>query len=488
MEIRANLRLGAFARSGCQLYHQSVRDKVLHYIREQCLLRPGDRVAVAVSGGADSVALLRVLLELRAELGIVLAVAHFNHQLRGDDSDADQQFVAELAQQHDLPFFAGRADVREYSRTHKLSLEHAARNLRYQWLNKLAEDQRFDAIATAHTSDDQAETVLMKFLRGAGTRGLAAIHPIVQRDGVRIVRPMLTTSRADVEQFLSSLSQPWREDHTNRDTRITRNRIRHELLPLLERDYNPNLRQLLSETAEIARDEELYWQQHTAELVDHWHREERRMILKEETCFSSTGFLFASPAEQRRALKCFFERHGIATDFDHVEKVRLCALGDPSVVNLPGGWKARHQGDWLELCPPPSVPDDPAIGYEYVLPIPGRCAIPRAGITVRATIVPSAAAALEPPGTLLRVNSLPDKLTLRNWHAGDRFRPAHTGSEEKLKRLFSEKHIPADQRPLWPVVLSGSKIVWVRGLPPAHDFVWTPGSGDALRIELLPND
>src|SRR5271166_1263709 len=143
-------------------------------------MRAGDRVAVAVSGGADSVALLRVLLELRAELGIVLAVAHFNHGLRAEESEADQAFVADLAHHYGLEFFARRGDVRGHATTGELSIEAAGRELRYQWLTSLAGEQRFDSLATAHTLDDQAETVLLKFLRGAGTRGLAGIYPSVE--------------------------------------------------------------------------------------------------------------------------------------------------------------------------------------------------------------------------------------------------------------------------------------------------------------------
>ncbi len=468
------------------LYHQLVREKVLHYIRERGLLRAGDRVAVAVSGGADSVALLRILLELRSELGIVLTVAHFNHQLRGDDSDADEHFVAELARQHDLPFFAGRASVREHAAANKLSIEHAARELRYQWLCGLARQQCFDAIATAHNADDQAETVLMKFLRGAGTRGLGGIHPVLIRDGVRIVRPLLETSRAEIEAYLHCLNQPWREDHTNRDTRHTRNRIRHELLPRLEQDYNPNLRQLLSETAEIARDEEAAWEVLTAKCVDRWHQDDGRFLLQDRSLGLLSEFLSESVALQRRALKCFLERHGIAIEFHHVESVRHCAHRDGSVASLPGGWQAKREGHWLELIPPATTDEKPdRSNYEYCLPLPGRCDIPEAGIVLQATMVPAEAAVLVPPGSLLCVAKLGPKLLIRNWLPGDRFRPAHTGSEEKLKRLFSEKRIPADQRPLWPVGLAGSQIVWVRGFPVAQEYAWVPESGDAVHIEVL---
>src|SRR5579884_1285182 len=217
-----------------------MREAVLRYVRRGGLIHPGDRVLVAVSAGADSVALLRLLLELRAELGIVLAVAHFNHGLRGEDAQADEHFAAELASRHGLEFFVERVNLAKHAAAQRLGLEAAGRELRYRWLTRIADEHRFDAVATAHTADDQAETVLMKFLRGAGTRGLAGIYPaMVQAEGkTRFVRPLLTATRAEVEAYLASIDQPWREDASNLDRRFVRNRIRHELLPLLKRDYN----------------------------------------------------------------------------------------------------------------------------------------------------------------------------------------------------------------------------------------------------------
>jgi tRNA(Ile)-lysidine synthase len=467
------------------LYHLAVREQVLQYIRERKLLKPGDRVAVAVSGGADSVALLRVLLELQTELGIVLVVAHFNHELRGEESDGDEHFVADLARQHDLPFFAGRADVRLHSIAKNLSLEHAARDLRYRWLCSLAVEQQLDAVATGHTLDDQAETVLMKFLRGSGTRGLAAIRPTMMLDHLPVVRPLLEISRHEIEQYLRSIDQPWREDHTNRDIKLTRNRIRHELLPILERDYNPNIRHVLSETAEIALSEEDYWRDHTSKLASRWHQKERRLRLHDHE--GAAGFLSAGIAVQRRALKHFLEWHGITVDFHHVEAARMSALGDGSMASLPGGWQARRQGDWLELLAPTSAFEKPATTqpWLHLLHVPGRCDIPEAGISIEAVVISADFASLEPPGSLLNAADIGPELIIRNWQPGDRFHPAHSAAEDKLKRLFSRKRIPAAQRPQWPVALSGSQIVWVHKFPAAHGRAWVQGAGPAVRIDVV---
>lgn len=515
-------------------------------------MRAGDRVAVAVSGGADSVALLRVLLELRDELGIVLAVAHFNHGLRGAESDADQAFVADLARQSGLEFFAGLADVRDHAVLNKLSVEAAGRELRYQWFARLASAKRLDAIATAHTLDDQAETVLLKFLRGAGTRGLAGIWPVVgggstgaeapqfnksadgRPEGVplqdqtprqapddaakakplqegfvsgheftraamrslhpepasaggtfrgtaRIVRPLLSVTRDEVEAYLESLGQTWREDPSNLDHRFLRNHVRHELLPLLEREYNPNLRQALSDAAEIARAEEEYWQNEVAGVKACPSTETDRGVSAVSGRLLIEGLARLPVALQRRVLKSFAERNGVALDFEHVEKLRRCALGELARTELPGGLIAVNAKQWLELR---SCSEASAVEYEILLPIPGEVRIDDLRLTVRATIVPEEFGREVPPGELLSRDLVGAELTIRNWRPGDRFWPAHSGSEEKLKRLFAEKKISADERPTWPVALREGEIVWARGFPVAKAYCWT-GSGEGVRVEAI---
>jgi tRNA(Ile)-lysidine synthase len=251
---------------------------------DRSLLRAGERVCCAVSGGADSTALLLASAELNARkepLGVVLSAAHVHHGLRGVEADGDEAFVRELCERLQVPLTVFCVDTQARQQEHGEGLEEAARELRYEKFRGLMRDGKVDVVATAHTLDDQAETVVMKFLRGAWTEGLSGIAQVVQlasesgtrvRDSGpgapillaehasgRVVRPMLGVRRAEVEAFLRERKQSWREDSTNRDLRLTRNRVRHELMPVL-RMFNPGIDELLARTAEVARDEEAFWQ------------------------------------------------------------------------------------------------------------------------------------------------------------------------------------------------------------------------------------
>jgi tRNA(Ile)-lysidine synthase len=238
-------------------------------------IKPGDRICVAVSGGADSVALLRTLHAAnstpRESLGIGLSAVHINHHLRGEESNADQQFVEDLCINLDTPLHLHQANIPDRiaqtrANGHPETIEEAARNARYDFFTALLASGHADSILTAHTLDDQAETVVMKFLRGAWTEGLSAIHPVITLAKGKILRPFLHTRRTDIESFLKSANQPWREDSTNTDTAFTRNKIRHELLPQL-RAYNPNLDQTLANLAELAREEESRWQAELSRIL-----------------------------------------------------------------------------------------------------------------------------------------------------------------------------------------------------------------------------
>jgi tRNA(Ile)-lysidine synthase len=457
-----------------------VRDRILSFIREHGLIQPGDRVAAAVSGGADSVALLRILLELRDELGCVLSALHFHHKIRGADADADEQFVANLAAEHGLEFHRDSADVPAYAAGHKLSLETAGRQLRYAWFRKLLASGTMDKIATGHTLDDQAETVLMRLIRGAGTKGLAGIHPVHTREEGAVVRPLLCIRRREIENYLRSLGQPWRTDVTNVDPKHLRNRVRHQLLPVLERDFNPAIVEVLGEMAEVARAEDHFLERAAAEALRFALNEQRRQGLALDIPQLQTHPL----ALRRRIIRAAAERLGLTLEFRHVEQVLLLATasGGNAESQLPDGWSAVRSG--RELCfERRGQTEQGPVGYEYHLNIPGEVFVKELGTRIKAftTSIPQGSAGYN--REMLLDACAAGELTVRNWRPGDRFWPAHSKGPRKVKELLQRKKVREPGRALWPVAVRGDKVVWLRGFPPPQDLLLSEHSKLALVIE-----
>jgi tRNA(Ile)-lysidine synthase len=451
---------------------QTLSKSVLEYVRHHALLKPGDRVGIAVSGGADSVALLRLLLQLRKELGVVLSVVHFNHQLRGTESDEDERFVAGLAQHYKLELYRESGNVAVHAAEKHLSLETAARELRYQFFWQLLRKNHVSRIATAHTLDDQAETVLLKIVRGAGSRGLAGIYP--QMKGIRsghdpqkqpeiasIIRPLLATRRKDLESYLTSLGQSWREDSSNRDLRHARNRVRHGIVPRLERYLNPAVREALAETAEIARAEEEYWDAKLSRVLPQvW-----------EAAAGAPGGVLSLPtladlplALQRRLVRAASESLGLQLTFQHVEEVLALRQesGKTACTMLPAGWTVVRKKDALRFKK--SSPSFAQQDYQYSLLVPGSVFVRETKSRFEALLVPVNAAAGYNPEDLLDRSRLARELKIRNWRAGDRYWQAHSKAPKKIKELLQEQHVSGDERKRWPVVVSGTDVVWVRGL------------------------
>jgi tRNA(Ile)-lysidine synthase len=483
-----------------------VLDRVLSYVRHHRLMRPGDRVGVAVSGGADSVALLRLLLEARAELGIVLSVVHFNHQIRGADADADEQFVRDLARGVDLEFHGGSGDTPAYAREHKLSLEAAARMLRYTFFWKLSDPDQgvLERVATGHTLDDQAETVLLKFLRGAWTRGLSAIAPSTGQ-GMRmspdahlppqIVRPLMEISHEQLTEYLGRLNQPWREDVTNQDVSFLRNRVRHELLPLLKHDFNPAIARALSDMAEIARAEEDYWTLETAKLFFKLigpPRVHAEAVVRGGPVVIDLQPLQAQPlALRRRVMRQVAGFVGGTMDLRRTNALVELASGegaDGKPLSLPHGWEAVRSGHELwfrRRCQPEKERRE----YDLSLSVPGEVEV--AGRKLRAAIVTGddlAHAGEDARATkvLLAAALAHRGLRVRNWHAGDRYWPAHTRQPKKVKELLQARHIPREQKPFWPVIVSGDEIVWLPGFAAPGQFLFREGDSDALLLKVVP--
>jgi tRNA(Ile)-lysidine synthase len=463
---------------------------VVRYIRKHDLLRPGDRVGIAVSGGADSAALLRLLVELRSELGLVLSVVHLNHKLRGTESDQDEHFVRELAASHGLEFVIESHDAKACAAEKKLSLETAARRLRYEFFERLLQTRELDKVATAHTMDDQAETVLLKLARGAGTRGLAGIYPKLAlgsqpsafsqtspQTNCAIVRPLLSTFRKELEAYLAEIGQSWREDSSNRDLRHTRNRVRHGIIPRLEEHVNPAVRETLAEAAEIARAEEEYWMEKVARLLPElWSRAENQS----GGVVQAKGLDDLPLAVQRRMVRAVAESLGLGLEFRQVEEV--LALKDGSCCALSAEWAvSRHNGK-LEF----RTAQIDSADYEYPLPVPGRVAVFEVSLVLEALIVGGAAGSDQSghafgPDQLLDSKLTCKGLIVRNWRPGERFWPAHTKEPKKLKELLQDRHITGEEKKRWPVVASGDEIVWVRGLGVRRDATAKGHKGVVIR-------
>jgi tRNA(Ile)-lysidine synthase len=458
---------------------QTLAQRVTRYIRRYKLLNPGDRVGVAVSGGADSVALLRLLLELRKELGLVLSVVHFNHKLRGLEADADEQFVADLGSQNKLEFHRESGDVAAYSAAKRLSIETAAREMRYEFFRRLLLEGQANRVATAHTLDDQAETVLLRVVRGAGTRGLAGIYPqlsvsssqfsvdrpssVAGRQQVcgSIIRPLLGVRRKELEAYLIAEGQSWREDSSNRDLRHARNRVRHGILPRLERNLNPAVREILAETAEIARAEEEYWSAEVGRILQAsaGHRRDAGAAVGLE------NFVALPLALQRRLVRAAAENFGLRLEFRHVEEIlELISNGCPGKAALPDGWMASIDKGELKFEPAPQISES-IRDYRYLLPVPGKVPVPETGTLFEVVLISAEKPEACNAENLLDLGAITGKLMVRNWRPGDRFWPAHTKAPKKVKELLQEKHVTGEERKLWPVIVSGDEIVWVRGFP-----------------------
>lgn len=436
--------------------------------------RPGIRLGVAVSGGADSVALLRRLTELWQELGLVLAVLHLHHGIRGSEADADAAFVEELAEQLGLRFLRRDVDTLLRAKAEQETVEEAARKLRYAWFEDLLARGELDAVATAHTLDDQAETVLYKLLRGAWTEGLAGIFPVVERAGGVILRPLLHTRRFEVEAWLKEINQPWREDSTNTDAAFTRNRIRHHLLPILT-EYNPQIGSQLSHIACIARDEDSYWRTELDRLLP-------SLLLPGKAVRGGGRSSSTRPGEasvgmeveklrslplalRRRVLRAAAEQLGCTPNFDQTEVLLSMCAKAGSRETLTAQVHAERTPRELRLVRLAGACDEKL--PEYDVPIPGEVAAETFGFRLITQVSKNPGPA-SPQGKL-RVHK-----------AGDRVHLRYSNGLKRIKEVLERLKVPPDQRREWPVLEWEGEIVWMRDA----EVESTAGTAAGLKIEV----
>ena len=424
-------------------------------------------IGVAVSGGADSVFLLTAL----HELGVASAVLHVNHKLRGQESDADEDFVHELADKLNLPFHVATLPPAEGN------TEQEARRHRYTFFAECIAKTICDAVATGHTLDDQAETVLFRFLRGSGTAGLSGIRPATAQ---HVIRPLLVLRRSEIRQYLTARSHPWREDSSNANQDYQRNRIRKTILPDLAQ-LNPSLPEVLASTATWAQAEEEYWTQELNRLEPQYLTAHPETILIEIEPFAKIPL-----AVQRRLLRRAVERvRGDlrAIGFHHIEAIRalMASREGSGRIQLPE-LDVYRSFDLLRLAPQHF---DARIERNFSVPmtIPGETAVPERSLTIVMELV-TPSHVYNGDVNALDWGRVPGPLELRNWRPGDQLeRPGHSGAAVKIKTLFQEYRVPLWERRRWPVIVMGDSIVWTRRFGRASKFAASAGSESILLVQ-----
>jgi len=461
------------------------------------MLRPGDRLGLAVSGGADSIALLRLFEELRDELGISLCALHFNHRLRAAESDGDETFVKSVASARGMQCHTETADVDAIAKQKRWNLEDAARRLRYKFFDTVISRGMADWVATAHTADDQAETVLARVIRGTGLAGLSSVYPIRGK----IIRPLIDVRRKDLRTFLAERRQDWREDATNRDMRRLRARVRHRLLPEFEQNFSPSIVQRLCDLASLAQDDEAFWSALVEERYEQLVSRNRKgfwvdvdSLLSPIAALSRENLAKPNPC---RALTQRLVRRLHAQSVDgkgqlsrnHVEQViRLAAHGSSGrKLELPGSVTVEHEFGRLLFSRPVRTdsPDRPGARqkispavhpyhYEVKVPSTGSTAIsiPELGRSFHLKVVdwPKAERDTKQEGVVLDAERLLAPLVLRNWNPGDAYRPCGRRQTRKLARMFIRVRVGLTERALWPVLTSAGRVAWADRMPVAEEF------------------
>jgi tRNA(Ile)-lysidine synthase len=427
-----------------------------------------DHIAVAVSGGADSVFLLHAV----HAAGKAAAVLHVNHGLRGAESDADEAFVRRIAVEMGILCHVWQG-IPEAG-----NLEQEARRVRHEIFAKVVADGLCEAVATGHSLDDQAETVLARLLRGAGSAGLSGIRPCT---AAGLIRPLLGLRRAEIREWLTEQGIVWRDDSSNLDPGFLRNRIRLELLRRLE-EINPSLTSVLSGMADWARGEEDYWLSQIASLEAKYLSGEGPVVL-----FRTTDVASLPVAVERRLIRRALERVKgdlRSIDFHHVEGVRaLLRLPEGSGRIQVPGVDVFRSFDWMRLAPPgfdSSLPRD----FETEVAVPGVTHLPERSLTIEMELVTGANVYNEQMDVVkwagcATIGSAP--LILRNWRPGDSYTPVGSSGPEKLKTLFQRHRIPLWERRSWPLITQNSSIVWTRLFGTAAGFSAGEG-GRVVRI------
>ncbi len=452
--------------------------KFKNTITKYNLIQKNDKILVAFSGGPDSTALVLLLLEYQKEFPFLLHLAHFNHKLR-KEADRDEEHVRKFAKKINLPLVIGHKNVREYAKKHSMNIEEAARELRYSFLKEQARKINANKIALGHNLTDQAETFLMRIIRGTGLTGLSGIYPVKEEI---LIRPLIEIEKEEIEAYLKEKGVPYCLDKTNLDSRYLRNRIRLELLPFLKNRFSPKIISHFGRLSELVREEE--------ELLEKIAQNELKKIEKEENriyCIDYKKLSDYPIALKRRVLRCFIKKiKGDLRGITYQHIYSLLNLKENKESHLIKGLKIKRERDLLFVK---LNKFDEIINYAYHLGQNDRVEIKECNLKFKTEVISSFNYSELEFNDNYRAyfdfEKLKFPLLVRNRKDGDSYRPLGAPGRKKLKEIMRAKRIPLRERKFKPIFLSQNEIIWVLGLPVSEYYKVTPLTKKVFLIEKI---
>lgn len=454
-------------------------ERVRKTIEDYQMLLAGEKVVVGVSGGADSVALLHILSRLK-DLNLEITAAHLNHGIRAEEAERDSRFVERAAADLGLRFEHKKVDTLAYKEERKLSLEDAARELRYEFFNEVMENLGASKIATAHTRDDQAETILMRLLRGSGLRGLSGIPPISRGC---LIRPLLFVSREEIENYLKSNGIEWVEDSTNASTEFLRNRVRQELIPILT-EYNPQLTDTLSRTADILRSYEEFISSEVEKLFEELFGKD----VNGEFLGSLDAYRKSARSLRLSCLRLSIERVSKslnAVSYTHVTAADEFLLSDSASgeIEFPGGAVIAKGYDKFLVTEKSRLSEQ----FSYMIETPGKSSFPEFDVEIEPAI--SKTLETEDESTVyLAADSIEFPIEVRSFKSGDRFMPLGMNKYKKVQDYLTDVKLPKFLRGRVPIFTSKGQIFWIGGMRVDERAKITKTGQKALRFKLAVNE
>ena len=480
------MRVSQFQGRGVQdpaLNFFMINNRFLETIKEYDMLEPGERVLIGVSGGVDSVALLNLLHANREKLGISLHIAHLNHMIRRDDAETDLRFVQNLAQNLRVPISVEAIDVQAFAKEKKLSLETAARQVRYDFFARIAGKAEASKIAVGHSADDNVETFLMRLLRGTGIKGLCGIPP---RRG-KIIRPLIRIWRKEIEEYVGGLKLVPRRDHTNYESKYLRNRVRMKLLPQLKL-YNLNIKEIILNTILLLTEDSLYLENRAETTLEECLRSSK----EEEISLKVSKLKDLEQPILGHLLRLAIQRiKGNLLDLSYVhirEVMGKIGSTESWELHLPDGIYAVGNEETLLITQ--ERPQSKEVEkFYYKLPVPGEVFLREVGRRIKSEVLEQASgldySELPPHEAYIDFYKVGKEIVVRNRREGDRFSPLGIRGTKKVQDFFIDEKVALEERGRIPILESAGRIIWVAGMRVDERFKITPATRKVLKLQLL---